>query len=208
MGWRLERKGGRAPDAGPLTTIGTGGSPGRGPVTSGRGRLDVRATVCRSFDAPPVAEELELRRPGPGEVLVRVAACAICHSDLTYRRGGCGGPLPAVFGHEAAGLVEEVGDGVGELHPGEAVVVTSCGVAGAARRAGERSRHSAPSSPSPPAGRRCAPTGASPSHRACEPPSSRSGSPSTPRRSCPSTPGSGRTRRRSWPAAWSPGWVP
>ncbi len=96
----------------------------------GRGWLTVRAAVCRSFDAPPVLEELELRRPAPGEVLVRVAACAVCGSDLTFLAGGWGGSLPAVFGHEAAGFVEEVGDSVEGLRPGQAVVVTlvrNCG---------------------------------------------------------------------------------
>jgi Zn-dependent alcohol dehydrogenase len=63
-------------------------------------------------------------------VQVRIAACAICHSDITYMEGGWGGELPAVYGHEAAGLVTEIGADVGDLRPGDHVVVTlvrSCG---------------------------------------------------------------------------------
>jgi Zn-dependent alcohol dehydrogenase len=73
---------------------------------------------------------LLLRGPGPGEVGVRIGACAICHSDLIFIRGGWGGDLPAVFGHEAAGIVDAVGPGVTGVRPGDHVVVTlvrSCG---------------------------------------------------------------------------------
>jgi S-(hydroxymethyl)glutathione dehydrogenase / alcohol dehydrogenase len=90
----------------------------------------ILAAVCRSFAEPPGLETLELRGPGAGEVLVRVAACAICHSDLSHLQGVWGSDLPAVFGHEAAGVVEEVGAGVVGVEPGGHVVVTlvrSCG---------------------------------------------------------------------------------
>ncbi len=86
--------------------------------------MRIRAAVCRGFGEPLAVEELELRGPGPGEVGVRIAACAICHSDIAYMRGAWGGDLPAVYGHEAAGLVEEVGDGVLDVHEGDHVVVT------------------------------------------------------------------------------------
>jgi Zn-dependent alcohol dehydrogenase len=77
-----------------------------------------------------VIEEVGLRRPGPGEVEVRLAATAICHSDIHFMDGAWGGALPAVYGHEAAGEVVAVGDGVGDLAVGTPVVVTlvrSCG---------------------------------------------------------------------------------
>ncbi|MBT8435838.1 MAG: Zn-dependent alcohol dehydrogenase, partial [Gammaproteobacteria bacterium] len=64
------------------------------------------------------------------EVKVKIAACAICHSDIIYMDGGWGGELPAVYGHEAAGVVEEIGPGVTSVKPGDHVVVTlirSCG---------------------------------------------------------------------------------
>jgi Zn-dependent alcohol dehydrogenase len=90
----------------------------------------VKAAVCREFGKPLLVERVELDAPRAGEVAVRIAACAICHSDLLAMDGAWGGDLPAVFGHEAAGVVEEVGPGVARLAPGDRVVVTlirSCG---------------------------------------------------------------------------------
>jgi S-(hydroxymethyl)glutathione dehydrogenase / alcohol dehydrogenase len=90
----------------------------------------MRAAVCREFKQPLAIEHLDLAAPRAGEVRVRIAACAICHSDLLAMDGAWGGDLPAVYGHEAAGVVEEVGAGVGRVGPGEHVVVTllrSCG---------------------------------------------------------------------------------
>ena len=89
-----------------------------------------RAAVCRAFGAPLAIETIELSPPGPGEVLIRTAACAICHSDIYYMEGAWGGELPAVYGHEAAGVVEAVGPGVTRLRPGDHVVATlirNCG---------------------------------------------------------------------------------
>jgi S-(hydroxymethyl)glutathione dehydrogenase / alcohol dehydrogenase len=90
----------------------------------------VRAAVCRAFGAPLQLEDLVLDPPQDGEVRVRVAACAICHSDVSLVDGAWGGDLPAVYGHEAAGVVEEIGPGVAGLTPGDRVVVSllrSCG---------------------------------------------------------------------------------
>jgi S-(hydroxymethyl)glutathione dehydrogenase/alcohol dehydrogenase len=78
-----------------------------------------------------VTEELEVSEPGPGEVSVRVLASGICHSDLNVIDGQNPVPLPVVLGHEAAGIVDRVGEGVDSIGPGEAVVVGStvpCGV--------------------------------------------------------------------------------
>jgi alcohol dehydrogenase len=87
--------------------------------------------------APPYARSLPLKvqrvevdPPGPGEVLVRVAAAGLCHSDLSVIEGNRPRPLPIVLGHEAAGVVAEVGAGVEDLRPGDHVVcvfVPSCG---------------------------------------------------------------------------------
>ncbi len=88
------------------------------------------AAVCRSFNAPLTIEEVELAPPGPGEVEVALGACAICHSDVHFIDGAWGGTLPAVYGHEAAGVVAACGDGVQGVAPGDHVVVTlirSCG---------------------------------------------------------------------------------
>ncbi|MDP6140882.1 MAG: alcohol dehydrogenase catalytic domain-containing protein [Arenicellales bacterium] len=90
----------------------------------------MKAAVCRTFGAPLVIEDLQLAAPGPGEVQVRLKACAICRSDVTYMDGGWGGETPVVFGHEAAGIVERTGPGVGHLATGESVIVTllrTCG---------------------------------------------------------------------------------
>lgn len=90
----------------------------------------MRAAVCRTFGQPLTIEELHISDPGHGEVKVKLAACAICHSDITLATGGWGGDLPAVYGHEAAGIVVSVGPGVIGLQSGDHVVVTlirSCG---------------------------------------------------------------------------------
>ena len=93
----------------------------------------MKAAVCHEFGKPLVIEEIKLAAPGPGEVLVDLKACAICHSDIFFAEGAWGGGLPAVYGHEAAGIVEEVGpvEGAGrsDLAPGDHVVfvfVPSC----------------------------------------------------------------------------------
>lgn len=90
----------------------------------------VTAAVCHAFGEPLVVEEIEIAQPRAGEIGVRLAACAICQSDLHYLEGAWGGDLPAVFGHEAAGVVDELGPGVEGFAVGDRVVVTlvrSCG---------------------------------------------------------------------------------
>jgi Zn-dependent alcohol dehydrogenase len=92
--------------------------------------MRIKAAVCREFNRPLVVEEVELAAPGAGELRIRVAACAICHSDIHYADGAWGGSLPSVFGHEASGVVEEIGAGVEGFVVGDHVVVTlirSCG---------------------------------------------------------------------------------
>ena len=90
----------------------------------------MRAAVCRAFAEPLAIEDVTLAPPGPGEIGVRTAAVAICQSDIHYMQGAWGGALPAVYGHEASGVVEEVGAGVEHVRVGDHVVVTlirSCG---------------------------------------------------------------------------------
>jgi len=92
--------------------------------------MKTRAAVCRTFGKPLTIEEVELAEPGPGEIRVKIAACAICHSDIFYIDGSWGGELPAVYGHEAAGVIEAIGPGVKRLKVGDHVVATlirSCG---------------------------------------------------------------------------------
>ena len=91
---------------------------------------EIRAAVCRGHGAPLVVETLHLAAPGVDSVRVRVKAVAICCSDVSYIDGSWGGGLPAVYGHEASGVVEEVGEGVDKMKPGDPVAVTlvrSCG---------------------------------------------------------------------------------
>ena len=93
----------------------------------------IKAAVCHSFGEPLVIEDIQLRAPQMGEVEVTLDAVAICHSDISYIDGGWGGSLPAVYGHEAAGVVSAVGEGVRGLSAGDSVVVTlirACGTCG------------------------------------------------------------------------------
>lgn len=90
----------------------------------------IKAAVCHEFNQPLVIEEVDLRAPGPGEVEVTLSACAICHSDISYAEGAWGGPLPAIYGHEAAGRISAIGPGVTGLETGQTVIATlirNCG---------------------------------------------------------------------------------
>jgi S-(hydroxymethyl)glutathione dehydrogenase / alcohol dehydrogenase len=83
----------------------------------------IRAAVLEEFGAPLEAQEVELAEPRAGEVLVRLVACGVCHTDL-YTASGAdpSGYSPTVLGHEGAGVVERVGDGVQDVEPGDHVV--------------------------------------------------------------------------------------
>jgi S-(hydroxymethyl)glutathione dehydrogenase/alcohol dehydrogenase len=83
----------------------------------------IRAAVLERFGTPLEVQELDLAEPRPGEALVRLAACGVCHTDL-YTASGAdpSGYAPTVLGHEGAGVVERVGDGVSSIRPGDHVV--------------------------------------------------------------------------------------
>jgi S-(hydroxymethyl)glutathione dehydrogenase / alcohol dehydrogenase len=85
--------------------------------------MRMRAAVLEEFGAPLVVQEVDLAEPRAGEVLVRLAACGVCHTDM-YTASGAdpSGYAPTVLGHEGAGVVESVGDGVSSLRPGDHVV--------------------------------------------------------------------------------------
>ncbi|HET8528503.1 MAG TPA: alcohol dehydrogenase catalytic domain-containing protein [Gaiellaceae bacterium] len=85
--------------------------------------MKIRAAVLEEFGAPLVVQELELGEPRAGEVLVRLVACGVCHTDL-YTASGAdpSGYAPTVLGHEGAGVVERVGEGVESVVPGDHVV--------------------------------------------------------------------------------------
>jgi len=88
------------------------------------------AAVCRELNKPIVVESIAVDAPKRGEVTVKLAACGVCHSDLSAINGTIALPLPLVLGHEGAGVVEAVGEGVGDLTTGDHVVfsfVYMCG---------------------------------------------------------------------------------
>ena len=94
---------------------------------------EVRAVVSRARNEPVTVETILVPDPGPGEALVRVQACGVCHTDLHYVQGGIGDDYPYLLGHEAAGVVEAVGDGVTEVAPGDFVVLNWRAVCGQCR---------------------------------------------------------------------------
>jgi NDMA-dependent alcohol dehydrogenase len=90
----------------------------------------MRAAVLRETSGPLSVEDVELAEPGPGEVTVRLAASGVCHSDWNVVTGATPNPLPAVLGHEGAGVVQAVGAGVTEVAEGDHVILSwlpSCG---------------------------------------------------------------------------------
>lgn len=91
--------------------------------------MKIRALVVEAKDAPFKGQEIELAAPGRGEVLVRIAASGVCHTDAIIRAGDMHMPFPCVLGHEGSGTVETVGPGVTTLAPGDKVIIgwPSCG---------------------------------------------------------------------------------
>ncbi len=97
----------------------------------------VQGVIARGKGAPVETTTIVVPDPGPGEAVVRVQACGVCHTDLHYREGGITDEFPFLLGHEAAGVVERVGDGVDEVAPGDFVVLNwraVCGECRACRR--------------------------------------------------------------------------
>ena len=97
----------------------------------------VRGVVSHQKGDPVSVETIVIPDPGPAEAVVRVQACGVCHTDLHYREGGISDEFPFLLGHEAAGIVESVGEGVTEVAPGDFVILNwraVCGVCRACRR--------------------------------------------------------------------------
>ena len=93
----------------------------------------VRGVIARAKGAPVEVATITIPDPGPGEVVVAIQACGVCHTDLTYREGGINDEFPFLLGHEAAGVVEEVGDGVDSVAVGDFVVLNWRAVCGQCR---------------------------------------------------------------------------
>src|SRR4051794_15424382 len=97
----------------------------------------VRGVVAMGKGEPVSLQTITVPDPGPGEAVVQVQTCGVCHTDLHYREGGINDEFPFLLGHEAAGIVESVGDGVGDVAPGDFVVLNwraVCGTCRACRR--------------------------------------------------------------------------
>ena len=93
----------------------------------------VRGVVARGKGQPVSLETVLVPDPGPGEAVVKVQACGVCHTDLHYREGGINDDFPFLLGHEAAGVVESVGEGVTDVAPGDFVVLNWRAVCGGCR---------------------------------------------------------------------------
>ncbi|MEU4603870.1 S-(hydroxymethyl)mycothiol dehydrogenase [Kribbella sp. NPDC023972] len=93
----------------------------------------VKGVIARSKGAPVEVVDIVVPDPGPGEAVVRVQACGVCHTDLHYREGGINDEFPFLLGHEAAGVVEAVGADVTEVAPGDFVVLNWRAVCGQCR---------------------------------------------------------------------------
>src|SRR3712207_5717501 len=93
----------------------------------------VRGVIARAKGAPVETTTIVVPDPGPGEAVVAVQACGVCHTDLHYREGGINDDFPFLLGHEAAGVVESVGDGVTDVAPGDSVILNWRAVCGHCR---------------------------------------------------------------------------
>ena len=93
----------------------------------------VRAVVAKAKGAPVEVVTINVPDPGPGEAVVKIQACGVCHTDLHYREGGINDEFPFLLGHEAAGIVESVGEGVTEVAAGDFVVLNWRAVCGDCR---------------------------------------------------------------------------
>ncbi|MET9223242.1 S-(hydroxymethyl)mycothiol dehydrogenase [Streptomyces sp. NPDC088197] len=94
---------------------------------------EVRAVIAPGKGEPVRVDTVVVPDPGPGEAVVRIQACGVCHTDLHYREGAINDDFPFLLGHEAAGVVETVGDGVTEVAPGDFVILNWRAVCGRCR---------------------------------------------------------------------------
>ena len=94
---------------------------------------EVQGVISRVKDAPVELTTVLVPDPGPGEALVQVQACGVCHTDLHYKQGGIGEDYPYLLGHEAAGIVEAVGADVTDVRPGDYVILNWRAVCGSCR---------------------------------------------------------------------------
>src|SRR4051812_17251609 len=94
---------------------------------------EVKGVVARTKGAPVTVETIVVPDPGPGEAVVDIQACGVCHTDLHYREGGINDEFPFLLGHEAAGVVSAVGEGVTNVAVGDFVILNWRAVCGQCR---------------------------------------------------------------------------
>jgi S-(hydroxymethyl)mycothiol dehydrogenase len=94
---------------------------------------EVRGVIAPGKNEPVRVETIVVPDPGPGEAVVKIQACGVCHTDLHYKQGGINDEFPFLLGHEAAGVVESVGEGGGDVAPGDFVVLNWRAVCGQCR---------------------------------------------------------------------------
>ncbi|WP_405741941.1 S-(hydroxymethyl)mycothiol dehydrogenase [Streptomyces sp. NBC_01525] len=94
---------------------------------------EVRGVIAPGKNEPVRLETIVVPDPGPGEAVVQIQACGVCHTDLHYKQGGINDDFPFLLGHEAAGIVESVGDGVTDVAPGDFVILNWRAVCGQCR---------------------------------------------------------------------------
>ncbi len=94
---------------------------------------EVRGVIAKAKGEPVSVETIVIPDPGPGEAVVEIKACGVCHTDLHYREGGINDEFPFLLGHEAAGIVESVGPDVTDVSPGDYVILNWRAVCGSCR---------------------------------------------------------------------------
>lgn len=93
----------------------------------------VRGVIAMEKDSPVSIQEIVIPDPGPGEAVVDILTCGVCHTDLHYVQGGIGGEYPYLLGHEATGIVSQIGEGVTEVAVGDKVILNWRAVCGECR---------------------------------------------------------------------------
>ena len=101
----------------------------------------VKGVVAKAKGEPVTIENIVIPDPGPGEAVVAIQACGVCHTDLHYREGGINDEFPFLLGHEASGIVESVGEDVTDVEPGDFVILNWRAVCGACRACKKGSPH-------------------------------------------------------------------
>ena len=110
----------------------------------------VQAVIVRAKDAPVETVTILIPDPGPGEAVVDILTCGVCHTDLHYKLGGIGNDYPYLLGHEATGVVSKIGEGVANVAVGDRVILNWRAVCGQCRACAKGTPSTASTPPTPP----------------------------------------------------------